>query len=263
MQSISPVIPVLDLMIGQIVLAQGGDRGNYFPVHSRLSHSSQPLDVARAMFNQTNCETLYLADIDSFAGAQPNWSVYNELLDYGFGLWVDADWVTSQRGNEITAKIKHREKFKVIVSSETLSSQDETNVLAELIEQGLQPIFSLDRKAEKVITRPGPLEQATSIELAELAYQQGVREMIVLDLDAVGTNCGPNENNTLEFIESLRNTLGEIRITTGGGIRDTSDVQRLIDGGCDHVLVATAIHECRMTPFEIAEIGPKSNIDSA
>ena len=61
------VIPVLDLMIGQVVLAQGGSRDEYRPVHSRLTGSSQPLDVAQAIFNQTGCNWLYVADIDSFA----------------------------------------------------------------------------------------------------------------------------------------------------------------------------------------------------
>ena len=75
------VIPVLDLMIGQIVLAQSGNRDEYRPVHSRLTGSSQPSDVAQAIFNQTGCNQLYLADIDSFAGAAPNWRVYQELLD--------------------------------------------------------------------------------------------------------------------------------------------------------------------------------------
>ena len=36
---VSPVIPVLDLMIGQVVWAKGGRRGSYAPVHSALTHS--------------------------------------------------------------------------------------------------------------------------------------------------------------------------------------------------------------------------------
>jgi len=75
------VIPVLDLMIGQVVLAQGGNRDEYRPVHSRLTGSSQPLDVAQAIFNQTGCNWLYVADIDSFAGAAPNWQVYQQFSD--------------------------------------------------------------------------------------------------------------------------------------------------------------------------------------
>ena len=84
MRPTSPVIPVLDLMIGQIVLASGGVRDEYRPVSSKLTRSSEPLDVAKAMFYQTGCDCLYLADIDSFAGAEPNWRVYNQLLEAGF-----------------------------------------------------------------------------------------------------------------------------------------------------------------------------------
>ena len=90
----NPVIPVIDLMISQVVLAARGDRETYRPVHTKLTHSSQPIEVAKAIFNQTGCDVLYLADIDSFNGAHPNWKVYNELVNAGFGLWLDANWVS-------------------------------------------------------------------------------------------------------------------------------------------------------------------------
>jgi len=89
-QYISPIIPVLDLMIGQIVLAEGGNRDQYRPVDTKLTRSPQPLDVARAMFQQTGCDWVCLADIDSFSGAAPAWHVYGQLLEAGFGVWVDA-----------------------------------------------------------------------------------------------------------------------------------------------------------------------------
>ena len=97
MSAATPIIPVLDLMIGQIVLAQGGKRDDYLPVNSKLTRSSQPLDVARAIYHQTGCRTFYLADIDSFAGAEPNWKVYQQLLEADFGLWIDANWLKGNR----------------------------------------------------------------------------------------------------------------------------------------------------------------------
>ena len=87
-----PIVPVLDLMIGQIVLAKAGDRESYRPVHSRLIASSDPVEVAMAMQSQTSCRQFYLADIDTFEGAAPNWTVYQRLAEKGLQLWVDADW---------------------------------------------------------------------------------------------------------------------------------------------------------------------------
>ena len=253
-----PVIPVLDLMIGQIVLATGGNRHEYRPVHSKLTHSSAPIDVAKAMFYQTGCDCLYLADIDSFAGAEPNWVVYDQLLDAGFGLWIDANWLCRQRCDKIAVKIKSRDRLKVILSSETMSAATEFSRLGELKAAGITPIFSLDKKGDSIITQPGELSQASPLELVQRAYQQGVRDLIVLDIENVGTMqglaCG--EADLQPLLSEISHELTDLRIISGGGIRSADDAQRLMDAGCQHVLVASAIHECRFTPDDVARLRP-------
>ncbi len=242
------VIPVLDLMIGQIVLAQGGNRDEYRPVHSRLTCSSQPLDVAQAIFNQTGCNWLYVADIDSFAGAAPNWNVYQQLLERGFGLWIDADWLTNDRHAQITERLKH-EKLKIIVSSETLSSVEQFSVFETLIKNDVSVIFSLDKKGDAVISQTNSVTELPPAELAQLAYQHGVRDLIVLDLNEVGTGHGfQAAGSSATLIQSLKQDLPDLRITSGGGVRGPEDVQQWIAIGCDHVLVASAIHSGAFTP---------------
>jgi phosphoribosylformimino-5-aminoimidazole carboxamide ribotide isomerase len=254
-QSISAVIPVLDLMIGQIVLAKSGNRAAYRPVHSRLTNSSSPRGVAQAIFNQTGCDCLYLADIDSFAGANPNWAVYNELLNLGFGLWIDADWTTGERCDQISEKIENRERMKVIVSSETMASPDEFAKFDDLIARDIEPIFSLDRKGDTMITQPGELAELTPLELVQLAYGRGVRNLILLDLDSVGTMAGiSNDPDGLgPLIQEITSELKDITLISGGGVRDAADVQALLDSGCQHVLVASAIHECKLTPDDVSQ----------
>jgi phosphoribosylformimino-5-aminoimidazole carboxamide ribotide isomerase len=261
-QSVSAVVPVLDLMIGQIVLAIAGNRDAYRPVNSRLTHSSQPLDVAQAIFNQTGCDCLYLADIDSFAGANLNWTVYNQLLNRGFGLWVDSDWITKNRFDQIADKIDQPEKLKVIVSSETLSDPSQFDRFNDLIEQKIQPIFSLDRKGNSVITQPGELSETPMLELVRMAYDRGVRDLIVLDLDAVGTMNGVTceTDGLFPMIQEISSELQDLRLISGGGVRDASDVQALLDAGCQHVLVASAIHDCRLTPDDVAYLQPSRSI---
>ena len=250
-----PIIPVLDLMIGQIVLAVGGKRDDYQPVHSKLTRSSQPLDVAKAMFQQTGCDTMYLADIDSFAGAEPNWRVYNQLLEAGFGLWIDADWLTRSRATQISDKISLPAQLKIIISSETLSSLAQFESLAELLTAGIRPIFSLDKQGDTIITRSGDLNRASSLELIHHAYSQGVRELIILDLAGVGTMRGISVDNSLSLmIREIRDELTGITLTSGGGVRSFDDARQLLAAGCDHVLVASAIHECRFTPDDITNL---------
>lgn len=247
------LIPVLDLMIGQIVLAHGGNRDAYRPVHSRLTTSSVPADVAQAIFNQTGCDWLYLADIDSFAGAAPNWRVYQELIERGFGLWIDADWLTGNRYQQIQSQL-NTARIKIILSSETISSREQFSVFGSLIENDLSPIFSLDKKGESVLCHSGSLADLSQCELVQLAYQHGVRDLIILDLSEVGTGNGfqPAGNST-NLIRQIKAQLPDVRITSGGGVRNPNDVQKWIQAGCDHVLVASAIHNGTFTPDDAGE----------
>ena len=256
-QSISAVIPVLDLMIGQIVLAKAGNRDAYRPVHSKLTSSSRPLEVARAIYNQTGCDCLYLADIDSFAGANPNWTVYNELLNVGFGLWIDADWMAGERCDQIAEKIEKPERLKVILSSETMANAKQFDKFDYLIQHNIDPIFSLDKKGDSLITQPGELTERTPLELVHLAYARGVRNLILLDLDSVGTMSGvaSDSNGLCPLIQEISSELTDINLISGGGVRDTTDIQNLMNAGCHHVLVASAIHECRLTPDDVSQFG--------
>ena len=224
------IIPVLDLMIGQVVLAQGGNRDAYRPVHSRLTTSSRPLEVAQAIFNQTGCDWLYLADIDSFAGAAPNWNVHRELLDRGFGLWLDADWLTNDRYLDIAAQL-NPDRLKIIISSETISSRDQFSVFSKLIDSGLSPIFSLDKKGDAIVSQSDWLTTPPALspyELVQLAYQQGVRDFIVLDLAEVGASNGfqASGSSALLAVEADRNSTFSQRVVIAGSDVPSQNLSR-------------------------------------
>ena len=190
---VSPVIPVLDLMIGQVVWAKGGNRGNYAPVHSSLTASAQPVDVAKAIFNQTGCDCLYVANIDSFAGATPVSDVYQELTEAGFSLLIDADWMSSlhcdQRVDQILSLAQNSD-VRLVFSSETMSSWNEFSIVEGLVKNGLKPIYSMDIRGGKVIAKSDELTSTTPIEMIRRAQEVGVDTIILLDLHSVGTGNG-------------------------------------------------------------------------
>jgi hypothetical protein len=64
------IIPVMDLMAGQVVRGIAGRRAEYRPLVSPLCGSSAPLEVARA-FRGLGFSEMYLADLDAIAGATP------------------------------------------------------------------------------------------------------------------------------------------------------------------------------------------------
>jgi len=255
MSLINPVIPVLDLMIGQIVLATGGKRDCYQPVNSRLCRSSRPLDVAKSIQAQTGCHTIYLADIDSFAGAEPSWRTYNELIEAGFSLWVDAAWLQGKRLEKLQRQVSETEKLKVIISTETLQELDQVKLIADIQELGFEPIFSLDQNEDRVIAQDRNLTELPPLEWISKACECGLRQVILLDLSAVGTLKGVSaDSNLASLIREIREEAPDLCITSGGGVRSPEDVGELLSCGCKHVLVASAIHECRFTHDDIERL---------
>ena len=260
---ICPVIPVLDIMIGQVVWAKGGQRHQYRPVDSKLIQDSNPVSVARAVFNQTGCKWLYLADIDSFAGANPNWSTYQSLIDAGFKLLIDADWIFDDRIEKAIATFSNAANVKLIVSTETIATVSQLDVLKKLLNAGIDVCFSIDMQGEHVIAKSAEIAALSPLQLVHEAYQHGVRHFILLNLETVGTGSGIELKTTMfdrkAFINEIAHELPDVRLISGGGIHDHNDCQTFLSAGCQHVLVASAIFDCRITPDEIAMLEPFRN----
>ena len=263
---ISPVIPVLDIMIGQVVWAKGGQRHEYRPVNSKLIQDSNPVYVAHAVFNQTGCDWLYVADIDSFAGANPNWGAYRSLMNAGFKLLIDADWISNDRIDEALstfANSDNTDNVKLIISTETIESLQQFNVLKKVSGAGIDVCFSIDMQGEHVIAKSPKVAALSPLQLVHQAYQQNVRNFILLNLENVGTNSGI-EAGTPTFdrralISEIANELPDVHLISGGGVRDQADCQSFLSAGCQQVLVASAIFDCRITPDEIALLEPFRN----
>lgn len=256
MPPIAPVIPVLDLMIGQVVLARGGTRDCYRPVNSKLCRSSRPLDVAKSIQAQTGCDTFYLADIDSFAGAEPSWRIYNQLIDAGLRIWIDAAWLQGHRVEKLRNQVKARDRVKIIISSENLQNLEQLQTIATLQQFGFETIFGLDQNGNQVITPAADLIGLPPLEWVSQACQCGLKQLALTDISAVGTLQGIRPEGTLaSLIREIRDELPDLCLISGGGVRSPEDVGELLSCGCNHVLVASAIHECRFTHDDIARLG--------
>jgi phosphoribosylformimino-5-aminoimidazole carboxamide ribotide isomerase len=77
-----------------------------------------------------------------------------------------------------------------------------------------------------------------------LARALNVRELVVIDLARVGSSAGP----PLKAVAELATALPGVEIYAGGGVRDDADLQALESAGATGALVATALHEGRITP---------------
>jgi phosphoribosylformimino-5-aminoimidazole carboxamide ribotide isomerase len=240
------VIPVLDLMHGQVVRGVAGRREEYRPIVSRLAASADPLNVARAFRDCLDLDELYVADLDAIAGAQPGYDLYHELADQGFQLLVDA----GVRELSAAANLAGAGVAAVVVGLETLPRPETlSSVLSEL--GAGRVVFSLDLQGGKPL---GDLAAWNTIDAATIAREAialGVRRLIVLDLAGVGVGKGVG---TGELCRTIRSAAPGVELITGGGVRDVADLELLAGGGVDAVLVASALHDGRIGRADIDRI---------
>jgi len=237
------LIPVLDLARGVAVHAIGGDRSRYEPVQSVLTpgRDGDAMALARAYRAlPAAVERCYVADLDAIAGHPAQLALLGRLQSpEGFDgpLLLDAG-VASLDGLERLG----RAFVHVVVGLETLSSFAD---LARLAAQ-VDVTFSLDLRDDRALLRPELLAEAESADplvLARAAVDAGAGSLILLDVGRVGRGTGVN----LALLASLRRALPAVRMLAGGGVRDTGDIVALSEGGCDGVLIATALHRGTVT----------------
>ena len=82
------LIPVIDLMQGQVVRAQCGQRALYRPIVSTLCASAEPAAVARALATHCAAQQLYVADLDALQGRGVRHLINGEPTDMpSLSLW--------------------------------------------------------------------------------------------------------------------------------------------------------------------------------
>ena len=73
----------------------------------------------------------------------------------------------------------------------------------------------------------------------------------MLDLARVGVGAGVG---TVELCQHLKRAHPDVEITAGGGVRGMADVLHLEKVGVDRVLVASALHDGRITPGDVRKL---------
>jgi phosphoribosylformimino-5-aminoimidazole carboxamide ribotide isomerase len=227
------ILPVLDLLNSQVVRGVAGRRREYRPVVSRLCKSSKPLDVARAFRDHFRLTEVYLADLDAIGGSEPAYTLYADLREVGFHLWVDAGVVEAERGRTLAAYTAG-----VVIGLETVAGPA---VLADLCrELGERIVFSLDLRGGVPLGKTETWRNQSAWEIATQAVSLGARRVLVLDLARVGVGEG---TGTQELCERLATAHPEAEVWAGGGIRGVEDLRPLRECGVRAALVASALHD--------------------
>jgi phosphoribosylformimino-5-aminoimidazole carboxamide ribotide isomerase len=233
------ILPVIDLLQGQVVRGIAGRRADYKPMISRLTTSTDPIDVALAFRDHFGFDELYVADLDAIAGAPPAVAVFAELQRRGFCLWVDAGLCLVFD----MAPLMECGVACVVAGLETVHGPA---AFAEILEK-ITPrrvVFSLDLKEGRPLGAAARWSANDPFAIAAQAVALGVERILVLDLARVGAEGGAG---TEPLCRSLRKSYPHLEITAGGGVRDLHDVTTLQLAGVDRLLVASALHDGRLT----------------
>jgi HisA/HisF family protein len=231
------IVPVLDLKGGVVVHARRGQRAEYAPLRSPLVDGSEPVAVARALCALCRTSTLYVADLDALAGKPTDVATLSALAKVA-DPWVDAGATTRERAAELARAGVARN----VVGTESLGRDAED----EEADNAAAPrrVLSIDLRDGQLISPRPELAGREAVAAAALATALGVRELLIIDLARVGSGAGP----PLHAVEQLAEILPRVAIYAGGGVRHDKDLRALESAGASGALVATALHEGRITP---------------
>jgi phosphoribosylformimino-5-aminoimidazole carboxamide ribotide isomerase len=241
------ILPVLDLLSGQIVRAVAGKRKEYRPILSTMVDSTEPFEVARALRNRFGLTELYLADLDSIQTGQPNLEMYRALQDDGCRLWLDAGL---RHGDDPAVPALIRLQIaRIIVGLETIEGPAE--LLRIVQAAGSEAVvFSLDLRDSRPLLRSDSWG-GEPWEIARSVVEMGVRRLIVLDLARVGVGAGVG---TEALCRRIKQEFPRVEVATGGGVRGIEDLNQLRAIGVDYALVASALHDGRLSRADLAAI---------
>lgn len=226
------LIPVIDLMGGAVVHARRGARDAYRPIETPLSASAAPPDVADGLLALGAFRTLYIADLDAIAGRGGHDAQLQALAGRhpGLTLWVDA----GEASPEALARRVAKGPGRPVIGSESLAGLAE----AEAALAAGAGLLSLDYGPE------GPRGPEGLHDNAAL-WPEAV---IVMTLARVGAGQGPD----LERLGAIRARAEGRRVYAAGGVRDADDLHRLAELGVAGVLLASALHDGRLSRADIA-----------
>jgi phosphoribosylformimino-5-aminoimidazole carboxamide ribotide isomerase len=225
------IIPVIDLKGGVVVRARMGQRDQYRPIETPLSPTSDPVDVVRGLLSVSAFRTLYVADLDAI---ERRGDARTALARIKSAFPQTDVWVDNGLGDADAAQALLDEGTDHLV----LGSEAQTDhLLVESLRDEPRVILSLDFRGDTFIGPP-------SLLVTPAIWPQRI---IVMTLARVGSGAGPD----LERLAAIAKLSGPRRIYAAGGLRHAGDLDELKNAGIAGILVASALHDGRLTRADI------------
>ena len=222
------LIPVIDLMQGQVVRAVRGNRQAYRPIESQLCPGSAPVAMAQVLCEHCATRQLYVADLDALLGRPPQVAALRSLLQAipGLELWLDAGFASRADADALQREVDAG-PWVPVFGSESLASRDELQRC--FAGQPAAGVLSLDRRDGQKMDLAGCWE-------APALWPERV---IVMTLERVGAGTGPD----LQTLAEVRSKSPSTFMVGAGGIRNAADLEAARSAGAGAWLVASALHD--------------------
>jgi phosphoribosylformimino-5-aminoimidazole carboxamide ribotide isomerase len=237
------IIPVIDLLNGIVVHAKKGNRQHYQAITSKLTSSSEPLDIVAALLMLHPFEQLYIADLNAIqkltnanaSSESNNFDVIKSIQHHYPNLTI---WVDAGISNMADFNLWSTLNVKLIFGSENFSSIEQYLTLHQA--SNAQQVLSLDFMPNGY---QGPLAL-----LQNTSYWP--QDVIVMSLAHVGANQGAN----LTLLENIKQNASHFNLYAAGGVRGIEDLHTLKSMGIHGALMATALHEKQLSHQHLSSL---------
>jgi phosphoribosylformimino-5-aminoimidazole carboxamide ribotide isomerase len=235
------IIPVIDILNGTAVHAIRGERKKYQPLRSVLCRSADPLDIA-STFESLGFKSLYLADLDAILGKPANFSLFQRIVaKTGLELMVDAGIADVTKAK----RVLETGVTKIIIGSETLGSLDFLNRTVKAFGED-KVVVSIDLREGRVLSRSVAVKSMDVLSFAKKLVKASIIQVILLDLDRVGTEYGINSAVLEDILEKT-----SLEVFVGGGIKGIQELEELRKLSVSGALIATILHNGKLKIDEL------------
>jgi HisA/HisF family protein len=230
------VIPVIDVAKGQAVRAVMGDRARYQPLVTPLANCSEPASIAKGYQRLYPFRRFYVADLDGVEGRGRNVHLVPAISSVlpGAEIWIDAG--TSSRG--AARAVLAAPVATLVIGSEAIEAIAEFKEIVSEAES--RSVLSLDFRGEDFMG-PEALLRDESLWPARV---------IVMTLGRVGSGAGPD----LARIRDIAKRGQGRQVYAAGGIRDAADLNAAREAGAVGALIASPLHEQKITAGDLKKI---------
>lgn len=235
------IIPVIDLMQGQVVHAKFGLRSQYQPIQSSLCNGSAPLVVVAALLELYPFQTLYIADLDAILGVGDQAELIAQIAENfpQLTLWIDSG-IRQVNARGLYLPNQHQSnRIKPVVGSENIANLQDYRAISYACES--QYILSLDYSATS----------AMGISALHSSARFWPNDTICMTLNTVGSTQGVDGERLDALIKLNQARKKPSRLYAAGGVRNIDDIKQLYKRGITGVLIATALHSGKLSQADL------------